>query len=89
MEKKYLNLRGISEILSEKEMRKVVGASGDTGSGSPHPHVSYKCCLKDSYDELDCFIDEGLCAGPDCLICMNYQVAQVGYICWNKDCWIE
>jgi len=34
MEKKYLNLRGISEILSEKEMRKVVGASGGgTGSG--------------------------------------------------------
>jgi len=32
MQKKYLNLRGISEILSEKEMRNVVGASSGTGS---------------------------------------------------------
>ena len=34
MQKKYLNLRGISEILSEKEMRNVVGASSGTGSYS-------------------------------------------------------
>jgi len=32
MKKKLLNLRGISDILSEKEMKNVVGGSSGTGS---------------------------------------------------------
>jgi|GEM_PF-2680682 len=34
MKKKLLNLRGISDILSEKEMKNVVGGSSGAGSGS-------------------------------------------------------
>jgi len=88
MEKRYLSLRGIAEILSEKEMRKVVGASGGTGSGFPHPRVAYECCLIEGSGkwEDDCFRDIGLCAGPDCETCMGYSVAQVGFYCWNISC---
>jgi len=48
MEKKYLNLKGITEILSEKELRKVIGASGGSGSGTPlcpHPYLYCAECM--------------------------------------------
>jgi len=57
MKKKYLSLRGISEILSEKEMRNVVGASS-TGSGGgfcAEPYVPYECnCTSDGYSLTIC-----------------------------------
>jgi len=87
MEKKYLNLRGITEILSEKEMRNVIGSSGGAGSGSFYPTVLSYCCLEGDPD--DCFTNVGSCAGPDCETCMNYPLVQVGYFCVNKYCWID
>jgi len=44
MKKKLLNLRGISDILSDKEMKNVVGGSGGTGSGDEPKPCTYKCC---------------------------------------------
>ena len=41
MKKKLLNLRGISDILSEKEMKYVVGGSSGAGSGNARFECTY------------------------------------------------
>ena len=82
MEKKYLNLRGISEILSEKEMRSVVGSSGGSGSGGPC-WVSWICfCQEHQYVDNPPYSDVG--SGP----CANAPWDRnpnctTGY----QDCW--
>ena len=78
---KKLNLRGISEILSEKELKSVVGGSGSSGG----IYVAFQCCLKDG---TDCLPPEiGLCGGSDCETCMRWTVGQYGYNCVNITCW--
>jgi len=61
MEKKYLNLRGISEILSEKELRNVVGACGGTGSGVSLVYCSRTCKNGTTYT-ISCY---GTCEERD------------------------
>ena len=59
MEKKYLSLRGIKEILSEKELRSVVGGSTGSGSGgNVKCQIEYNCeviaiveCVGMSFEE--------------------------------------
>ena len=77
---KKINLKGISEILSEKELKNILGGSG---GGGGYPVVSYECC---DPEDGSCWTDSGLCAGPDCETCMQYPVAQYGYQCWNIAC---
>ena len=75
-----INLRGISEVLSDRELRNVLGGSGIVV-------VTYECCIDDGTgDSPECFIGMGLCAGPDCETCMGYKVAQSGFECWNRSC---
>jgi natural product precursor len=73
-----INLRGLSEVLSEKELKNVLG-------GSVYPIVSYECC-DDPGMLKNCWMGVGYCAGPDCQTCMGYPVAQSGYYCENIYC---
>jgi len=65
MEKKKISLRGISEILSEKELKNVMGGS-DCGTSTPVYGVSYNGCTYDGYrNSCGYTLDENtaVCAG--------------------------
>jgi len=91
MEKKYLNLRGISEILSEKEMRNVVGASGGgTGSGfGPCCRCDVTAYICDDYGEIKSTyeIENGLfcgSSGQNCEDIINsWAASNEGTYCYS------
>ena len=43
MKKNKINLRGISEILNEKELKNIMGGCGACGSGTARCYHSYTC----------------------------------------------
>ena len=65
---KKINLRGLQEKLSTKELRNVMGGSVD---GSIQ--VNHRCY---SYGEV--FYFWGFCAGSDCETCITYKPEDYG-----------
>ena len=60
---KKINLRGLKEVLSDKDLRNTYG-----GSGGGYPILSWRCV--DIYGEEQYIT--GSCAGPDCTTCETY-----------------
>ena len=80
---KRINLKGLREVLSEKELKNVMGGSG---GGTGGIYVLHECCIQELDGTKSCSTDWGLCAGPDCATCLTYPLAQYGYDCVNLTC---
>jgi len=90
MEKKTINLRGLQDVLSEKQMKNVMGGSGGSGGSDCKPFSSIPpCCPNESWSwwYLRCMsngdtpkIDscEGKSEGDDCTWIWNGS-AQYGF----------
>ena len=63
MKKKVISLRGLSEILSDKELKNVLGGSGD--SGWPYGGATWYCWCHLHVGDWYCWKSESIDCGGD------------------------